>query len=210
MDWGTIAKVALAIVGIITAGKVFFDILIGKKSNLREEYEFAKGFLDDTVKKSLHPFTLSKGYQAIAGTNAVKSSEIEYILSLKDPVQCLSDFILSKQLFERLETEGDFKLVFQKKYEKPFSRGWRKAWYLILYFTLAFAALSPVLLSKFFNVEAAKSLLQLLFTLPFFGLYAWMALQAYAKLARGDFLFKNQKQHTSNIVVEGLNSKSAA
>jgi hypothetical protein len=117
MDWGTIAKVALAIVGIITAGKVFFDILIGKKSNLREEYEFAKGFLDDTVKKSLHPFTLSKGYQAIAGTNAVKSSEIEYILSLKDPVQCLSDFILSKQLFERLETEGDFKLVFQKKYE---------------------------------------------------------------------------------------------
>jgi hypothetical protein len=79
-----------------------------------------------------------------------------------------------------------------------------------LYFTLAFAALSPVLLSKFFNVEAAKSLLQLLFTLPFFGLYAWMALQAYAKLARGDFLFKNQKQHTSNIVVEGLNSKSAA
>ncbi len=200
MDFGTIAKVALAIVGIITAGKVFFDILIGKKSNLREEYEFAKRFLDEKDKKSLHPFTLNKGYQAIAGTDTVKSYEIEYILSLKDPVQCLSDFILSRQLFERLDTEGDFKLVFQKKYEKPFSRWWRKVWYLMLYVTLSFAALSPVLLSKSLDVEATNFLLQLLFTLPVFGLYAWIALQAYAKLARGDFLFKNQRQHTSNII----------
>lgn len=210
MDWTTIAKVALAIVGIITAGKIFFDVFVGKKTNLREDYKFAKEFLDDTDKQKLHPFSLSKGYQSIAGTITVRASEIEYILSLKDPVQCLRDFILSKQLFERLETEGDFKLAFIKKYKSDFSRGWRKLWYLTLYFSLAFTALSPMLLSKFFEVEATDALLQLMFTLPFFGLYAWMSLQAYAKLTRGEFLYNNQKQHTSNIVVDSSSGKRAA
>jgi hypothetical protein len=202
MDWGTIAKVALAIVGIFTAGKVLFDVFVGKKTNLREEYNFAKEFLDDTNKQDLHPFTLSKGYQGIAGTNSVKASEIEYILSLKDPVQCLRDFILSKQLFERLEVEGDFKLIFLNKYKSHLSRRAKKLFYLVLYFTLAFAALSPMLLSKSFEVDAADSFLQLLFTLPFFGLYAWVSLQAYAKLSRGEFLYNNQKLHTSNIVID--------
>ncbi len=210
MDWGTIAKVALAIVGIITAGKVFFDVFVGKKTNLREEYKFAKEFLDDTNKQELHPFTLNKGYQSIAGTDSVKASEVEYILSLKDPVQCLRDFILSKQLFERLKTEGDFKLVFIKKYESNFARGWRKPWYLTLYAALAFVALSPVLLSKLLEVETANTFLQLSFTLPFFGLYAWVSLQAYAKLSRGEFLYNNQKQHTSNIVVDSSGGNRAA
>jgi len=202
MDLGTIAKVVLGGVGIVTAGKVFFDIFIGKKTNLREEYKFAKEFLDDTSKEKLHPYTLSKGYQAIAGTVTVKATEIEYILSLKDPIQCLHDFILSKQLFERLEVKGDFKLVFKKKFKSNYSRRWRKIFYLVSYFTLAFLAFSPMILSKYFEASAVDSLLQMLFTLPFLGLYAWLSLKAYAKIARGEHVFNNQEKHTSGILLE--------
>lgn len=208
MDWGIIAKVVLGAVGIITAGKVFFDIFVDKKTNLREEYKFAKEFLDDTRKGELHPYTLGKGYQAIAGTVTVKASEIEYILSLKDPVQCLRDFILSKQLFERLEVEGDFKLVFKERYKSSCSRRCRKFFYLLSYFILAFLGFSPMILSKFFEVSAADSLLRLLFTLPFFGLYAWLSLKAYAKIARGEHVFNNQKKHTSDILLaSSINGK---
>lgn len=202
MDWGLVARILLAIVGIFTAAKVLYDIGIGKKSNLREEYKFAKEFLDDTDKTKLHPFTLGKGYQAIAGTDAVNAKEIEYILSLENPIQCLKDFILSKQLFERLETEGDFNLVFKKKYQSSFSRWWRKKLYFSLYFALAFTAISPVILPKALGLEFVDIFLPLFFTVPCFGFYAWMALEVFGKLNRAEHLASSQKQYYQRIVFD--------
>lgn len=210
MDWTLIAKLVIAGVGIFTAGKVLHDIFIGNRTNLREEYRFAKEFLDETDKTKLHPYTLGKGYQAVAGTTAIKASEAEYILSLENPIQCLRDFVLSKQLFERLDTEGDFKLVFKKKYMSDWSRWWRKKLYLFLYFVLAFAAISPMLLSNIFKVELSKSILQMLFTLPFFGLYAWLSLKAYGKLSRAEHIHSNQRHHTSRVIISGIQTKSDA
>lgn len=201
MDWELFTKFVLAGVGIFTIWKVLFDTSSGKRSNLRNEYEFAKRFLDETDKKNLHPYTLSKGYQAVAGTTALKVSEIEYTLSLKDPLQCLRDFTLSKQLFERLETRGEFKLIFKSKYSKPFSRWWRKAMYFSLYWILSFFALSPVILSNFFEVKPYDTLLQTLFTLPFFGLYAWMAMKANSKIVRAECLFNTQALHSPKIIL---------
>ncbi|WP_340677875.1 hypothetical protein [Paraglaciecola sp.] len=202
MDWTLVAKLVVAAAGIFTAWKVLFDSFLGSRSSLREEYKFAKDFLDDTAKKGLHPFTLSKGYHAIAGTTAVKRSEIEYILSLEDPYQCLRDFILSKQLFERLETKGDFKLIFKKKYSQKIARQFRKLLYLSLYWILSFAALSPLIISGFFGVKSEMMLTQVFFTLPFFGMYAWMALNAYSKFSRAEHIFSNQKQHSPRIVLD--------
>lgn len=201
MDWELFIKFILAGVGIFTIWKVLFDTSNGKRSSLRDEYEFAKRFLDETDKRNLHPYTLSKGYQAVAGTTTLKASEIEYILSLKDPLQCLRDFSLSKQLFERLETRGEFKLIFTNKYSKSFSRRWRKAMYYTLYWILSFFALSPVILSNFFEVKSYDTLLQTLFTLPLFGFYAWMAMKANSKIVRAECLSKNQILHSPKIIL---------
>ncbi len=209
MDLGTVAKIVIAGVGIFTAGKVLFDVFVGKKTNLREEYFFAKEFLDDTKKYNLHPYTLGKGYQAIAGTVTVKAHEIEYILSLKNPIQCLRDFILSKQLFERLDTEGDFDLTFKKKYSSKYSRNWRKATFLVFYFLFAFAAVSPMLFSKQLELETVDSFLKMLLTLPFFGFYSWLSLRALAKLVRAEYIFNNQEQHTTSILMSSYEKDAA-
>lgn len=203
-----ISKLIVAMGGIISAIMVFFDAS-KKKSTLREEYKFAREFLDDTSKEKLHPYTLGKGYQAIAGTTAVKALEIEYILALENPIQCLNDFVLSKQLFERLDTDGDFKLIFKDKYKSDFSRRWRKIMYLSLYFILALAALSPWILSSVFKLEILKFLALLVFTVPVLGFYAWMSLQAYSKLIRSEHIFNNQRQHTPRVVIGEAKTKSA-
>lgn len=202
MDWTLFTKFVVAGVGIFTAWKVLFETSNGKRSSLRDEYNFAKTFLDDTEKNELHPFTLEKGYQAIAGSTMLRVSEIEFILSLKKPLQCLNDFSSSKQLFERLDTTGDFELIFKKEYSSRFSRGWRKLTYMALYWILSFTALSPLIFSKFFDIELQNMLIQTLFTLPFFGLYAWIALKANINIVRAERLFSNQVEHSPMIVLD--------
>lgn len=201
MDWDTVARFVLGFAAIVTAWKTFFDVSSGNKINLREEYNFAKGFLNDSGKETLHPYVLSKGYQAIAGTITVKSNEIEYILSLKDPVQCLHDFIFSKQMFERLEVERDFKLVFKKKYKTKFSRVWRKSFYSICYVIMSFLALSPMVLSSILGFSSSEVLIKIMFTLPFFGLYAWLSMKACVKIVRAEYLFNNQSQSASRVLL---------
>lgn len=200
MDIAEIAKLILAVAGILTGAKILYDIAVANKSNLREEYRFAREFLDDPQRQHLHPFTIARGYQAIAGTSIVKPWEIEYILSLENPIQCLNDFVLSKQLFRKQEADSEFRLVFRNGYQSPFSRSSKKYCYFVLYFVLALAAVSPLLLSISFNVKVSNPLILLLFTFPTFGFCAWTSMQAAAKVVRAEHLFDNQKKHTKAIL----------
>lgn len=210
MDWALITKIVLAAAAIFTASKVLFDIFYGKRSNIRDEYSFSKKFFDDLENGKLHPYVVEKGYQAIAGTTNVKASEVAYILSLKNPVQCLRDFVLSKDLFERLETNGSFKLVFKRKYKSKFSRSWRMAMYFVLYFVFAFLAFAPFVISTVTKSSFSTYIVQLAITFPVFGSYAWFALKSYGQLKRGEYLFNNQSQHTSKVIVDNLKARSEA
>ena len=79
MDVEIIFKVVTAIGGIIGVGKVIYELSSGSKLRLREEYRFAKEFLKDVQQeKGIHPLIKEKGYHAIAGTDSIKSEEIEY------------------------------------------------------------------------------------------------------------------------------------
>ncbi|WP_084978346.1 hypothetical protein [Plesiomonas shigelloides] len=133
MDVETIVKLVGAIVAILGIWKILYEFKTGRKAHLSAEYEFAKKFLSEIDSQNIHPFPLEKGYQAIAGTNTVKASEVEYILTLEDPVQCLKDYVLSKQLMDKMDTSGDLMLGFRKKYSKRWSRKWRKVMYILLY-----------------------------------------------------------------------------
>ena len=97
MESEIIIKIILAIVGIMGAAKIIYELILGSKSKLREEYRFSKEFLNDlSQNKNLHPFVIEKGYQAIAGTSTVNGEEISYLLSLEKPVECINDYVLAK------------------------------------------------------------------------------------------------------------------
>ncbi|RFA30004.1 hypothetical protein CAI21_07220 [Alkalilimnicola ehrlichii] len=115
MNIELIIKVVLAAVAVIGLWPILYGIIAGKKIRLREEYRFAKEFLDDLASgRQMHPYALEKGCQAIAGTTAIKAIEVQYILTLENPASCLRDFVLARSYLEHLETAGDLKITFSK------------------------------------------------------------------------------------------------
>ena len=184
MDAEIIIRSVLTIPAIIGVAKLIHDITIGKGTRLRDEYKFAKEFLTDAKRSDIHPYALEKGYQAIAGSHIVKAEEIEYILSLKDPAQCLRDYVLSKQLMEHIKTKGDLQLQFKPKYLSAWSRFWRKSFYLLGYFIFAFLALSPFIIQAFFKTSYSNMGVQLLLSIPVAGLYAWGAINNFIKIRK--------------------------
>jgi hypothetical protein len=204
MEVETWLKIIGTGVASFTIWKFFYQINSWKKSYLRGEYKFSKEFLRDieSQKTNLHPYSIEKGYQAIAGTDTVESKEIEYILSLKNPLQCLNDYILSKQLMEKVDTTGDLKVEFKRRYSFKAYRLWLKAMFASFYFLFAFFSLSPFLAQEHLSTTTPQMFTQLAFTLPFGAIYAWGALNAWSKIRRGEHLVCNQKQHAQRVIVQ--------
>ncbi|MEM9155811.1 MAG: hypothetical protein AAGB13_12395 [Cyanobacteria bacterium P01_F01_bin.33] len=192
MQLEIIIKIITAIVAILGAGKIIYEITTGKRSRLREDYKFAKDFLEELRENpDLHPFAVEKGYQAIAGSTTISTDEIAYILSLKNPARCLNDYLLSKKYLYKLETHGYLRLEFSKKYASDWSRKWRKILNLLLYFFFSFCAIAPILMPEYIRL--------IVVTLPGFGYYAFVSLDTYIRIKIGEKLVKNQQRYTSNL-----------
>lgn len=115
MNFETIIKIIGLIAAIIGAAKIIYEITTGRKSHLREDYKFAKEFLEDLKNNpNLHPFAVEKGYHAIAGSEIIDSEEISYILLLKNPGKSLRDYILSKKYLQILEKMSTIGLILLK------------------------------------------------------------------------------------------------
>ncbi len=50
-----IIRSILVVPAVLGAGKIIYDITVGKRAHLREEYKFAKDFLSDANKDGIHP-----------------------------------------------------------------------------------------------------------------------------------------------------------
>jgi hypothetical protein len=201
IDW---LQIITVIAGTFFASwKILRELSSTKTSKLREEYKFAKEFLEYKANKDgkAHPYIWEKGLQALAGTNKIKPEEVEYILSLKNPSQCLKDFVLARRYLEDIETTGDLKLSFKKKYKADASRKWRKLYYVIQYFITALFALSPISIATFLNWEFKDFLLAISITLPIFGFVAYNSLIAHVSITRGEHLVKSQSSHTKRVIV---------
>lgn len=202
-NWNATTEVIIAIVGIITIGKILYDIATKKQGNLRDEYKFSKEFLDDTNLENLHPFTLEKGYQALAGSSIAKKEEIIHILSLENPIQCLNDFKFSRNLVELNVKSNNLLFKFKEQYSLNFSRLWRKILYAVLYIILVVFSLSPLLtpvFNSFFNTDLLTRPEFLFATFPVGIFYAWTSLNTVLKIKRAEFLVKNQSPHTKHII----------
>lgn len=203
VDIETTVKLITVILGIIGAAKVIIDLSAGSKAKLRDEYRFAKEFLKDLAQEpKLHPLAVEKGYYAIAGTSAIKSKEIEYILSLENPDKCLKDYTLSRKYLEHLSSNKNTKIDFADKYKKTWARVWRKCTYLSIYFMGALAAMSPFLFQQYLKADTKQVLVFSAITIPTFGFFAFDSLRSFMKIYRAEALVKNQSKHTKLILVE--------
>lgn len=202
MDIELVLKVIGAVAAVFGVGRALYEIISGNKPKLRDEYKFARDFLDDlSTKKDLHPFVIEKGYHAIAGTTAIKGEEVAYILTLENSARCLRDFVLARKYIEHINTTGDLQIAFSGKYKSAWSRRWRKYIYVTGYSVFAFAALSPLLLNGPMAINAKAMFALLAFTLPVFGLLAWNSLQSFVQIYRGEKLVENQQKHTKRIIL---------
>lgn len=196
MNIEILLKSVTAILGIFGVGKIIYEVSTGSKQRLREEYRFAKEFLEDTSKKPcLHPLVVEKGYYAIAGTTSIKSKEVEYLISLKNPYNSLKDYVLSRKYVEILyilDINANPIIDYRKKYKSDWSRRLRKAFYIITYFICAAIALSPFV---FFQLSKFQ-IFDLVIIILVFGLTAIDQLRSFMKIVRGEQLVKNQKKHT--------------
>jgi hypothetical protein len=203
MDIDVIVKVATFALGVIGTGKLFYDLAIGKRTRMRDEYKFAKEFLEDHSKNpKMHPFLRELGYRAIAGDERLTAEEVEYLLSLANPDRALKDYVMGRPYLAHLPTAGNLKVNFREKFRKAFPRKWRQVSYLILYVLFSTLALGPFLFSKFLFKDIREMFLVSSFSVVVFGPYAWYSLQAAARVHRAERLVENQAHHTQSISLD--------
>lgn len=197
MDQNLLFEIITAIVAILGLGKIFYEISSRNKATLRDEYLFSKDFLNDLAQEiKPHPFSIEKGYQAIAGTSKITSKEVSYLLSLENSCQCVRDYVFSREYLEYIDAKQKSEIVFLKKYNSKTQRLVYKSIYISSYFIFAFLALSPFLFPGFFGFNLYNSIKNCLFTFPFFGYFAFTSIQFFAKLMRSEKLINNQKNYT--------------
>ncbi len=195
----TIFKTITAIFAIVGVGKTFYEMRTGNRSRLREEYKFAKDFLEELNNNpNLHPFALEKGYQAIAGTTIVSTEEMNYLLSLKNPSKCLKDYLDGKEYLNKLDAHSDCKFNFKKKYSTFWSRRWRKSLYFIVYFVSFCLAIAPFFLPQSFHL--------LIITMTVYGFCAFCFLDRAGKISSAERLINNQQKYLSHIQLPSNNS----
>ncbi|MFL9898833.1 hypothetical protein PQR71_11815 [Paraburkholderia fungorum] len=94
---------------------------------MRDEYKFAKDYLEDQSKNpKMHPFLRELGCRAIAGDERLTAEEVEYLLSLTNPDRALKDYVMGRPYLAHLPTGGNLKVNFREKFRKAFPRKWRQ------------------------------------------------------------------------------------
>lgn len=203
METDLIIKVCTLLIGVIGAGRLLYDLSIGKRSRMRDEYSFAKKFLDELVENpALHPFLREKGFQAIAGDRQISADEIEYLLTLQGPDRALRDYVIGRSYLEHVPEYGDLQIEFKGKYKKQWSRKWRFFLYLCCYFIFSVLAFCPLILSSIYGMSNVQIVTLLVVCVMVFVPYAWSSLKAAVRIFRAEKLVKHQHKHTQRIVVD--------
>lgn len=201
MNPDLIIKAVTFIFGIIGAAKILYEISIGRKSQLREEYKFAKDFIVEVnSNQSMHPYVREKGYQALAGDSQLVAEEVEYLLSLQMPALALHDYVLGREYLEHLPYVEKLQIAFKGKYHKQWSRSWRKYVYIALYAVFFFLSFAPLFTKSLFKTPS-DVLFSFIVCLAVFGPYAWFSLKGATRIYRAEKLVQRQEKHTQIILL---------
>ncbi|MDD1780365.1 hypothetical protein LRP49_04035 [Enterovibrio sp. ZSDZ35] len=198
-DW---LKIPAALSAFVVLSKFLYDVASGKRSKLREEYRFSKELLSDISTGVLHPYAKEKGYQALVGSTDISVKEVEYILTLKHPVQCLKDYGLARAYLEKVESRGNTQLQFKAKYQSERKRLALVIWYISWYVIFSLLVGSPLILSYWYDFTPVDLLILLSISGATFAFPAWINLQSGARIVRGQNLVKNQRAHSWELVTQ--------
>jgi hypothetical protein len=202
VDYDLIFKLAMVCVSLVGAAKGLYELSIGRRSKLRDEYKFAQDFLTDVEQQAdMHPYLKEKGYQAIAGDSKISGAQVEYLLSLTGPERALRDFVMGKEYLEHLPDSGNLQIKFKKKYERKWSRRWRMYSYVTLYFLFFFAGFAPLVFSSYLHLSGQNMLMAFVASFSGFVPYGWLFLRSAAKIYRAQMLVDHQDRHTQRIVL---------
>lgn len=193
-------KIILVVLGVVGATITCLNFSMFSRESLREQYKFAREVMKDFKEEpNMHPFLKEKALQAVVGNKSISKEEVEYILSLKDSSVRLNEFSKAKHLIERFNGVSLSSFSFRGRFKFKWYRRFLKSFYLVVYFSFAFAAFSPVVLSGFLKVDSATLWPLSIFTFFVFGFYAFVAANAFVKLRFGESLVSNQSILIRNI-----------
>ncbi|WP_299003859.1 hypothetical protein [uncultured Shewanella sp.] len=195
-----IVKIITAICTFVGLAKITFDINSGIKTRLREEYLFAKNFLKDMEKETLHPFAIQKGYQAIAGDQFLNLEAIKYVLSLTDPLESLKNFKLAKNIVHYDEACAIF--TFKKFYKSTSVRWGMKIFFFFIYVLLS----SAITFLLMYDEQLKLTIQGLIFFIPILAYMAITSLLACLKIKQAEALVNRQKIHDTHKRIKPINT----
>jgi len=185
MNLETFFKLFPLVAGLFAIWKIVIEMTAGRRGQFREEYRFAREFLEDIKKNpQMHPFIRQKGYQALAGDNRLSAQEVEYLLTLPESARALRLYVMGRPYLQHRATAIGSQIVFQDKYAGQVARTTRKITYFVLY--AGFYALGAVPLFRLpLNLIGLAPSLPLFaasafFCWPLAGLALWSGLRVAA------------------------------
>ena len=198
MDLNEALKFVGGLAAVVAAYKCIIELLVGRRARFKEGYRFAKEFLNDLESESMHPLAIERGYYALAGTDSVNPSAVAYVLSLQEPQQQLSDYVVSRTYVEF--NSLSHKIEFSQKLKEKISRRVRKETWRVAYCFPAGAAISPFIFYHFSD-SGFEVLLYTFITVPVFGFMAVRCLMNYIGIQSAEDLVANQQKRVSLITL---------
>jgi hypothetical protein len=144
----TILSVSVTVIAWIGLPKLYLDTLFASRNRAREDYKFAKEYLNDLHgEKPLHPYLRQKACQVLTGARDVRARDIEYVISLVDPDIALQLYVRGKNYLELEQDVIGPRMTFKEPYRAKSARTRIKAVHFVLYAIPIFSVnLAPRLL----------------------------------------------------------------
>lgn len=188
------AKAVGLFASIFTASKLFLEVVLNRKTRLRDEYKFVKDFLTDIgTPSSPHPYLIEKGFAAISGKDNLTAEEIRFFLSQRNPSLSLRHFSAARERYVEY-CEHDRRVKFKEKFTDPTKRKRSKILYGIEYVILAVLALAPMFFaSDLFGANWKMAALFIVMFLVAFGPQAVLCLREVNHITKGEKLVNGQR-----------------
>ena len=194
------AKIAAICFGAITTWNVIVGLLKGRKSQLRDEYRFAREFiadLEDVAKNS--PFLQQKGCYALTGNATVEFPALQYMLGLSNPERSIRDYSFGYAYIEHVVTAQDAQIRFKQKFQNWRKRFAIKCFFLLSYLVTYFLGVSPLLLHAFKMWGPTSPLPTFFVTASIFLPAAYFSIKEGVRLRRAEKLIEHQGTRSNNL-----------
>lgn len=196
-----LAAKAIGLFGsIFTAYKLFLEVVLHRKTRLRDEYKFVKEFLTDISTSAVtHPYLLEKGYAAVSGKNDLTAEEIRFFLSQPNPSISIKLYVSARQRYVEY-SESERLVKFKGKFTDPNKRKLSKVLNGIGYFTLATLSLTPLVFSSnLFGKNWQMAVMFIAIFMVAFGPQSILCLLEVIRVANGEKLIDSQR--ASNLPI---------